>query len=51
MVFTDVKTKKILSDTQRPKFRGTNQSSFYFTHYSMFDRVKTRQDCKSCGGK
>lgn len=51
MVFTDAKTKKVLSETQRPKFRGTDQHSFIFAHYSMIDRVKTRQGCKSCGGK
>lgn len=51
MVFTDAKTKKVLSEKQRPKFRGTYQSNFLFTHYSMFDRVKTTQSCKSCGGK
>lgn len=51
MVFTDAKTKKVLSEKQRPKFRGTDQHSYIFTHYSMFDIVKTTQGCKTCGGK
>jgi hypothetical protein len=51
LLFTDAKTKKVLSETQRPKNRGTEQHSFIFKHYSMFDRVKSTQGCKTCGGK
>lgn len=51
MVFTDAKTKKVLSETQRPINSGTDQHSFIFKHYSMFDRVKATPGCKTCGGK
>lgn len=51
MIFTDVKTRKVLSEKQRPIFGGTDKNSFILTHYSMIDRVKTTQDCKTCSGK
>ena len=51
MIFTDVKTRKVLSEKQRPKISGTDQHSFIFKHYSMFDRVKSTQGCNTCGGK
>jgi hypothetical protein len=49
MVFTNSKINAVLKDKSiiKPK----PETSFYFTHYSMFDRLKDSQGCKTCGRK
>ena len=51
MVFTNSKTKAIIDDKHKSLMKPDTKTSFYFTQYSMFDRLKDSQGCKSCGTK